>query len=290
MSQKQIQAGAHSLHYRDEGSGPVLLLLHGALINSQTWAQVIGPLSQRFRCVAPDLPLGGQALAVAEGTDLSPPGIAALIEDFVQALGLSTFVLLGNDTGGAYAQVYAARHPQRVNALVLSNCDALNVFPPAHFALLQSAIGLPGYLSVMGWLFRIPAFLRSEMAMGLLSHRLSGAQLRARYARHFSGSAAVRRNFRAVVRGWSPTHTLAAAEILRSFDRPVLLLWSADDQRLFPLTLAQRLLGVFPDARLRVVAQSRTYVQEDQPAAFVEHVLAFAGSLDIAHERPAGHA
>jgi pimeloyl-ACP methyl ester carboxylesterase len=279
---KTIQVGAKRIRYRDEGRGPVLLLLHGTLINGATWRQVIGPLSQRFRCIAPDLPLGGQELSVSEETDLSPPGIAALLEDFVRALGLSSFTLLGNDTGGAYAQVYAARHPQRVDALILSSCDALDVFPPVHFASMQSAVRIPGYLSAMAALFRIPAFLRSDMALGLLSHRLGGAELKTLYARHFVASAGVRRNFRNVVRGWSSTHTLAAAEALKNFQRPVLLLWGADDERLFPLALAQRLLQVFPDARLQVVPDSLTYVQEDQPAAFVEHVLAFAQTVGLA--------
>lgn len=278
---KTIQVGANRIRYRDEGRGPVLLLLHGTLINGATWRQVIGPLSQHFRCIAPDLPLGGQELAVTDDTDLSPPGIAALLEDFVRALGLSSFTLLGNDTGGAYAQVYAARHPQRVDALILSSCDALDVFPPVHFASLQSAVRIPGYLSVMAALFRIPAFLRSEMALGLLSHRLAGADMKALYARHFVASAGVRRNFKAVVRGWSVMHTLAAAEALKNFERPVLLLWAADDARLFPLTLAQRLRQVFPNACLQVVPDSLTYVQEDQPAAFVEQVLAFGQAAGL---------
>lgn len=272
---KTVDLPAGRLAYRDEGQGPVLLLLHGTLINGDTWREVTRHLSPRYRCIAPDLPLGAQAIAFPDGADLSAPGIAGLIEQFAVALGLESFTLVGNDTGGAYAQVYAARYPARVSHLVLSSCDALEVFPPKHFAALQASVNIPGYLSVMALLFRSRAFLRSSMALGLLSHRLSGEDIHQRYARHFVASAAVRRNFRQVVRGWSATHTLQAAESLALFNKPVLLIWGADDLTLFPLSLGERLAAVFPNARLEVVPQSMTYVQEDQPAIFARLLEGF---------------
>ncbi len=275
---KTVDLPGGRLGYRDEGQGPVLLLLHGTLINGDTWREVVRALSPRYRCIAPDLPLGGQPLAFPDDADLSPPGIAVLIEQFATALGLERFTLIGNDTGGAYAQVYAARYPQRVSHLVLSNCDALEVFPPRHFASLQASLNIPGYLWLMSLLFRSRAFLRSSMALGLLSHRLSGEDIHQRYARHFIADAAVRRNFRRVARGWSATHTLQAAESLASFQPPVLLIWGADDLRLFPLSLGERLAAVFPNAHLEVVAQSLTYVQEDQPAAFARLVEEFVAA------------
>ncbi len=274
---RTINIGGNRLCYRDVGTGPPLVLLHGALINSDTWRQVIGPLSQHFRCIAPDLPLGGHRHAFGEGADLSPPGIAELLHAFVQALDLPAFILVGNDTGGAYAQVYAARHPDRVSHLVLSNCEGLDVFPPRHFAALKRSVELPGYLGVMGVLFRIKPFLRSPMVLGLLSHSLNGAEIHERFTRYFVENAGVRRNFRCVVRGWSPTHTLDAARALAAFNKPVLLIWGEDDQVLFPLALGRRLAAVFPDARLEVVPGSLTYVQEDQPAAFVDKLCAFLG-------------
>lgn len=265
------------ISYREAGSGPVLVLLHGALTNSGIWRKVMGPLSRHYRCIAPDLPLGAHSAPMADDADLSPPGMAQLIEDFLAALDLRDVTVLGNDTGGAYAQIHAARHPGRLRRLVLSNCDALEVFPPAHFAGLQRAISVPGYLGVMAALFRIRPLLKSSLVLGLLSHRLTGGEIFDLYMRHFTGSAGVRRDFRKVALGWSAAHTLHAADILRGSDMPVLLLWGQDDEVLFPWSLAERLAAVFPRAELTGVPGALTYVQEDAPEAFVEAVVTFMG-------------
>lgn len=272
---KTIDIGGQILGYREAGEGPPLVLLHGTLANGDTWRRVIGPLSETFRCIAPDLPLGGHRHAFAEDVDLSAPGIARIVHGLASALRLPPFVLVGNDTGGAYAQVFAARHPDWVSHLVLSNCDALDVFPPKRFAAMQKAVATPGYLAVMAALFRFKPFLRSKMAMGLLSNSLDGAQIHERFTRHFVESSRVRRNFRSVVQGWSPTHTLEAARTLSRFDKPVLLIWGEDDLELFPMSLARRLADVFQNARLEIVPASMTYVHEDQPAEFVHRLRAF---------------
>lgn len=272
---RKVKVASGYLTYREQGKGPVMVLLHGALLNANTWQSVIGPLSKNFRCIAPDLPLGGHNEVLAESADLSPPGIAEILDTFLKALNIDDFILLGNDTGGAYAQVYAALHPEKVSHLVLSNCDALNVFPPKHFSSLQKFINVPGYLFVMGILFRLKPFLASPMVFGLLSHRLTGDQLYTRFSHNFAKSSGVRCNFRKVVNGWSPKHTLTAANHLKKFEKPVLLLWGEDDHILFPLSLGQELAGELPNARLEIIPQSLTYVHEDQPEMFVDRVSKF---------------
>lgn len=271
----KVKIASGHLTYRDEGQGPVIILLHGALINANTWRSVIGPLSKNFRCIAPDLPLGGHSHVLGDNADLSPPGIANILDEFVQALELNEFVLVGNDTGGAYAQVYTAQYADKVSHLVLSNCDALDVFPPKHFSSLQKFINVPGYLPAMGALFKIKSFLKSPKVFGLLSHRLSGEDIYTRFSHNFANDAGIRRNFRKVVNGWSPKHTQAAADHLKHFQKPVLLVWGEDDKILFPLSLARRLAAIFPNARLEVVPHSLTYVQEDQPELFVEQLNDF---------------
>jgi pimeloyl-ACP methyl ester carboxylesterase len=88
----------------------------------------------------------------------------------------------------------------------------------------------------------------------------------------------VRRDLRKLLRDVHPRHTLAAAEALRTFDRPVLLAWAAED-KLFPIGLAHRLAALLPDARLVEIADSYTFVSEDQPAALARLVVEFAGVM-----------
>lgn len=275
---KTVNIDGNTLTYRDEGTGLPIVFLHGALINGATWNPVISYLSKHFRCIAPDLPLGGHSHAVDNNIDLSPPGIARILDTFVWALDLPKFILVGNDTGGAYAQVYVASYPDKVSHLVLSNCDALDVFPPKHFSSLQKFINAPGYLRTMGFLFRNKSFLQSPQVFGHLSNCLSGEDIYSRFSHNFSNISGVRRNFRKVVNGWSTTHTLEAAAKLVNYRKSVLLIWGEDDQILFPLSLGQRLAAVFPNAQLDVVPKSLTYVQEDQPRAFADRMRNF---LDV---------
>jgi pimeloyl-ACP methyl ester carboxylesterase len=265
------------------------VFLHGALSNSHTWNKVIEIVSRKYRCIAPDLPLGGHAVPFDALADLSPRGLAEILDQFVEALGLKDMTLIGNDTGGAYAQIYTMLHPEKVSRLVLSNCDALEVFPPRQFASLQSSVRIPGYLWVMAQLFRFKPFLKTPMVLGLLSHTLSKEDIYAFYVHSFITNPGVRQDFKKGVLGWSPRLTQQAATTLTGFTRPVLLIWGDDDRALFPLELGRRLAAVFPRARFEGVAGALTYVQEDQPDEFAKRLFAFLSqSSDAATDNNSG--
>ncbi|WP_319450010.1 MULTISPECIES: alpha/beta hydrolase [unclassified Mycobacterium] len=82
----------------------------------------------------------------------------------------------------------------------------------------------------------------------------------------------VRADLRAVLQGISSKHTLAAAERLRTFDRPALIVWGARDWG-FPLSDAERLAVTLPCSRLEILENARTYVQFDQPQRLAELLL-----------------
>ena len=76
--------------------------------------------------------------------DLSPPGIAATIASFLEALDLEDVTIVGNDSGGAMSQVLVTRHPERIGRLVLTNCDTHENFPPGIFKAMPPLAKLPG--------------------------------------------------------------------------------------------------------------------------------------------------
>jgi pimeloyl-ACP methyl ester carboxylesterase len=88
-------------------------------------------------------------------------------------------------------------------------------------------------------------------------------------------SAGVRRDLRKLLRAVHSRHTLAAAARLRTFERPVLLVWGTED-KLFPMRFAHRLADVLPDARVVEVPDTYTFMSEDQPGAVVRHIVEFA--------------
>jgi pimeloyl-ACP methyl ester carboxylesterase len=143
MQLSELEAHRHTVatrsgevSYLDIGTGPAALFVHGIATNAYLWRNVISALTSQAsgqrRYIAVDLPLHGQSPVTAE-QDLSLAALAAGLEDFCDALGLTGIDLVANDTGGAVAQIFAARHPERLATLTLSNCDAGDNVPPESF-------------------------------------------------------------------------------------------------------------------------------------------------------------
>jgi pimeloyl-ACP methyl ester carboxylesterase len=88
------------IRYREVGSGPNLLFVHGVLANGTLWRDVVAHLAGRFRCIVPDLPLGGHSVPMGAEVDLSLPGVARIVAGLMEALDLRDVTLVGNDTGG----------------------------------------------------------------------------------------------------------------------------------------------------------------------------------------------
>ena len=274
----EIQLSQGKIHYHDEGTGEPLMLIHGLLVDSGVWRRLVPHLAPRHRCIVPDLPLGSHRYAMAPEADLSPPGLAALIAELIERLGLGQVVLVGNDTGGALCQLVAADHPERIGRLVLTNCDAFEHFPPPSLKPLVSGLArVPGAVASLGTLGRLAFMRRASMSLAALTVDPVPDDLVAAWVSPLRNRA-VRRDLRKVLRGIDPQHTMAAAERLREFEQPVLVAWGNRD-RYFAVSDAERLAGAFPDARLELIDGARTFVQLDAPdrlAALIEPVLAGA--------------
>jgi pimeloyl-ACP methyl ester carboxylesterase len=79
---KEIALSAGTVEYEDTGgSGPVLVLLHGLMMDSSLWDRPIAELSADHRCIAPTLPLGAHRHAMRADADLSLPGLAPLVAE-----------------------------------------------------------------------------------------------------------------------------------------------------------------------------------------------------------------
>lgn len=115
---KWIQLESLNVHYRDQGEGPVLVLLHGTAANLHTWEGWVQALSPHYRIIRPDLPAFGLTGPLQDRT-YTPARYAAFVEEFTTALGLDSFSLAGNSLGGRIAWEYALKHPEKLNSLIL---------------------------------------------------------------------------------------------------------------------------------------------------------------------------
>jgi pimeloyl-ACP methyl ester carboxylesterase len=272
---RAVELDAGRIHYRESGSGPAIVFAHGLLVDGTLWRKVTPLLADRFRCVVPDLPLGSHREPMRPDADLTPPGIARILADFVASLDLQDVTLVGNDTGGAISQLVAANHPERLGRLVLTPCDAYENFLPPFFRPLQYAARVPGLLTALVQPMRFRALQRGPLAFGLLiSPDSIEPDVLDSWVRPFLSNGGVRRDTVEFLRSISNRYTLEAAEKLRHFDRPTLIAWAPDD-RFFKLRYAERLAAEMPDARLVRIENSRTFVSEDQPERLADEIGSF---------------
>ena len=272
--EREVRLEQGVIRYRDVGSGPTLVFVAGLLANRTLWRDVVQRLASRYRCVVPDLPLGGHPVPMGPGADPSPPGVAQLLADFMAALDLRDVTLVGNDTGGAICQLVIASHRERIGRLVLTNCDAYEAFLPIGISPFHHGARLFGerFGTAVGWMLRHRAGQRLLLRL-VAKRRLDNATLDA-YFGSFVRDAGVRRDAVRFLTAISNRQTLGAATNFPSFDRPVLIVWGEDD-RFFSAGLARRLQRDFPDARLEFVADSRAFVPEDQPEALANQIAGF---------------
>jgi pimeloyl-ACP methyl ester carboxylesterase len=274
---REAKVPGGTISYREAGSGPPVVFIHGLLVNGLLWRKVVPELEGSFRCIVPEMPLGSHPVALEEDADLSPIGLGKLIDDFLTALDLSDVTLVANDTGGALSQIYATRHPDRLGRLVLTNCDAYENFLPPAFRPLQWISKVPGGTGMIANSLRVKPMRRSPMAFGWLTKRPVDAEVLEAWCRPSIDDRDVRRDLGKVLRGIDTRYTIEAADKLGSLEQPVLLAWAPED-RFFKIGFAERLAAAIPNSRLEQIPDSRTFISEDQPQRLAELIGEFAAA------------
>jgi len=273
--QKEIQLPQGTIRYREAGEGKPVVFVHGYLVDHRLWDGVVDNLSSRYRCIAPDWPLAAHRVAMNRDADLSPPGIAKLIADFLTKLELDDVTIVGNDSGGAISQVLVTSHPERIGRLVLTNCDTHENFPPGPFKAMPPLAKLPGGMLLLSAPFRIEAVAR--YAFKPFAKTKIPDELVASWMEPAKTDRAVLRDAGKVTAGMNKRHTLAAAEKLRSSDLPIRLLWAPGD-KYFPISYAERLAGEARNASIEQIQDASTFVALDQPQRVADEIAEFAAS------------
>jgi pimeloyl-ACP methyl ester carboxylesterase len=266
---RTVAVGAGVVEYRERGSGPVLVFAHGAAVNGDLWRKVVPELARERRCITLDVPLGGHSIALRPDADLSLFGVAGIVADVIGALALDDVTLVGNDTGGAVSQALVSSRPERIGRLVLTSCDAFENFPPKAVAYLKPTARAPAAMWLLIQAMRARPLQRLPIAYGWATHRAIEPRIMDSFQAGLRASAGVRRDFARMLRAAEPRDCLRAAEGLRSFDRPALVAWAADD-KFFPRVHGERLAELLPQGRFALVEDSRTFIPEDNPGRLVE--------------------
>jgi pimeloyl-ACP methyl ester carboxylesterase len=273
----EIELSAGTVEYVDTGgAGPVVLMLHGLMLDAWLWEDVIADLAADHRCIAPTLPLGAHRHAMRADADLSLPGVARLVQELLDELDLHEVTVVGNDTGGSVVQLLMDGASPRIARVVLVSCDAFDNFPPG---LTGKALVLSGKLSPRAFgLFmqqmRLRPLRRLPIAFGWLTRTGDGAV--ARCLNPVLTLSEIRRDTVRVLRAIAaePELMLRAAEKLPGFDRPALVVWASED-RVMPPEHGHRLAELLPQGRLIEIPDSYTLIPLDQPTRLARTIRDF---------------
>jgi pimeloyl-ACP methyl ester carboxylesterase len=266
-----------TLEYRTLGPAdselPPVVFVHGFLVDSTLWDPVAAQLAERgVRSVLVDWPLGSHRTPMNAVADLSPIGVARMINEVLDVLGLTDVTLVGNDTGGALCQLLLADDASRIGRLVLTNCDAFENFPPKVFVPLFHIAKHPLLTKAMLASTRLRAIRHSPLAYGLLLRAPRNAELTRRWIAPSLGDRAIRDDIARFARAFDGKALVSIAPALRAFPGPTGIVWGTSD-RCFTLSTARRLADAFADARLSEVPTATTFVSIDAPDAVAAAIL-----------------
>jgi pimeloyl-ACP methyl ester carboxylesterase len=260
------------MSYLDIGAGPVALFVHGIATNAYLWRHVISAVAAQRRCIAVDLPLHGQS-PVTAGQDLSLAALAAGLEDFCDALGLAGIDLVANDTGGAVAQIFAARQPGRLATFTLTNCDTQNDMPPDAFKPMIE-LAATGQLAPTA----VAMFANLDVAAkisfeSVYEHldRMDREVVRS-YLEPCFGTLERARQFERLLTSLDAGDLRAVEPQLKELTVPTLMVWGTGDT-FFDVSTAYWLRDTIPGATgVVTVDGARLFFPEERPMDLVPHL------------------
>lgn len=260
--------------YVERGNGPATaLFLHGAPLNSFQWRGALQRLAPYRRCIAPDF-MGLGYSEVPAGQSLAASAQADMLAALLDQLQAGAVDIVASDSGGAVAQLFLLRHPQRVRSLMLSNCDIEPHSPPAAIEpVLEMA--RKGTLAddTARWLVD-KAMARATFGAAVFHNP---AQLTDEIIEYYAGplvSSPLRREqYHQFHVALSPNPLAGVEAGLRRSEVPVRMVWGASDT-IFPMADARYLDQLFPRSQgIRAIPEGKLFFQEEFPDVIAEEAL-----------------
>jgi pimeloyl-ACP methyl ester carboxylesterase len=272
---RSVQTASGRVSYTEQGSGPVALFVHGVLLNGYLWRHQLEDLSDIRRCIALDLLAHGDT-EIAPDQDVSVTANAKMLKEFLDALNIDQVDLVGNDSGGGIAQIFAALYPERVRSLTLTDCDTHDNWPPEAFKpflAMAAAGGLRGTLETM---LSDKGVYRSPQALGpAYEHpdRLTDDSIE-KYLRPFVRTEQRARDLQRFLAAFDNKHTLAVETQLKMLKAPTLIVWGTDDVY-FDVKWSHWLADNIPGTRRRLELQgARIFFPEERWQEFNKELRA----------------
>jgi pimeloyl-ACP methyl ester carboxylesterase len=262
------------ISYLDVGEGPAALFVHGVFTNAVFWRNVLDAVSSQRRGIAIDLPAHGRT-ATTESWDLSLDGLANSLTALCDAIEVDLVDLVANDTGGAVAQIFAAKQPHRLRSLTLTNCDTQGNTPPPGFAPVVELARQGGLAAVVKELAADVGLARSDAAFGSGYERpeeLPDEVIHA-YLAPLAETGLRATELERCVAQIESGPLLAVEPQLKELDAPTLLVWGTADP-FFDLTWAHWLRDTIPGVTEIVeIEGAKLFFPDERAPELVPHLL-----------------
>jgi pimeloyl-ACP methyl ester carboxylesterase len=265
-----VATASGRIGYVEAGSGPVALFIHGVLLNSHLWRHQIAGLADLRRCVAVDLLAHGDT-DIDPNQDVSVTANAKMLTQLIDALDIDQVDVVGNDSGGGIAQIFAATNPERVRTLTLTNCDTHDNWPPEAFKPFMEMAASGGLTDTLNAMLRDKAVYRSPDGLGPAYEHPDAAVSDDdidTYLRPFVRNAQRTHDLERFLAAFDNRHTTAIEPQLRQLHAPTLIAWATDDV-FFSMKWAHWLADTIPGAKPPVeIPGGRIFFPEERPNIF----------------------
>jgi pimeloyl-ACP methyl ester carboxylesterase len=281
-TRRMVHTASGRIAYTEHGKGPVALFVHGVLLNAHLWRHQLARMSDVRRCIAVDLLAHGDT-EITPHQDVSVTANASMITEFLDALSIDQVDLVGNDSGGGIAQIFAASNPHRVRSLTLTDCDAHDNWPPEAFKPFLAMAANGGLSGTLNAMLSDKDIYRSPQALGpAYEHpqQVTDESIEM-YLRPLVRTEQRTRDFQRFLAAFDNKHTLAIEARLKTLKAPTLIVWGTDDVY-FDVKWSRWLAATIPGTRRRVEFEgARIFFPEERWAEFNqelrEHWQAAAG-------------
>ena len=272
----RVKTASGHIHYTEQGIGPMALFVHGVLLNGHVWRHQLTHLSDLRRCIAVDLLAHGDT-EIASDQDVSMAANANMLKEFLDALGVDQVDLVGNDSGGGIAQIFAALYPQRVRSLTLTNCDAHDNWPPEAFKPFVAMVKAGGLRGTLEAMLSDKSIYRSPDALGLAYEHPENVtdETIESYLRPFLATEQRTRDLERFVEAFDNEHTTAIEPKLKALKAPTMIVWGTDDIY-FDVKWSRWLADTIPGTKRRVeFKDARIFFPEERSEEFNRELRGF---------------
>ncbi|PSP97696.1 alpha/beta hydrolase [Halobacteriales archaeon QS_5_70_17] len=252
--------------YYEDGAdeGDPVVFLHGIPTNSYLFKDVVDPIAEERRVIAPDM-VGYGNSAQRDSFDRSIRAQEQVVRGLLDDLGIDRFSFVGHDLGGGVGLRLAARTPDRVGELVLSNSIAYDSWP------IQTItdLGLPETAR------ETSVDELQGMLDGLLRDTLYGDDPDEAFVEGIKAPWGTEEGVTSLVRAAAATNTNHTTEIDPSgITADTFLLWGAEDE-FQAIEWAERLEKDVDSAELVGLDEANHWVLADRPDAYADHLSEF---------------